>query len=330
MARALVSAPDRAPAWAGSAVAGPGRLTPEVERLEARIEELNADRARLLRENQLHLGKLRWHWATYPWTVRDWRDDEIPGGPYDARRTALRSKLVELLSAPEFPTEDRRVTVVVTSCKRHDLLERTLESFFKTNSYPIEKVIVVEDGEEPFAPALKARFADHPMDWMNTGERLGQIRAIDAAYSRIATPYVFHMEDDWEFVRSRFIEMSMPILEAEPLCLQVWLRGRSGPYFHRFAGGVRLTSGVRWRQASPSPVSIWHGFSFNPGLRRLRDYRLIGSSYSANVESRSGKGGLAEGQLSELYASVGYFAASLWIADGKRLIAHLGRDRHVL
>ena len=40
------------------------------------------------------------------------------------------------------------VSLVVTSCGRFDLLERTLDSFFKYNTYPIKEVIITEDSTE--------------------------------------------------------------------------------------------------------------------------------------------------------------------------------------
>lgn len=39
------------------------------------------------------------------------------------------------------------VTVVITSYRRYDLLNKTLQSFFKFNTYPVEEIVIVEDGE---------------------------------------------------------------------------------------------------------------------------------------------------------------------------------------
>ncbi len=38
-----------------------------------------------------------------------------------------------------------RVTLVLTSCGRVDLLDPTLESFFKKNSYKMKDLFLVED-----------------------------------------------------------------------------------------------------------------------------------------------------------------------------------------
>jgi hypothetical protein len=45
------------------------------------------------------------------------------------------------------PDATSDVTLVLTSCGRQDLLERTLDSFFVYNTYPIREFIVIEDGD---------------------------------------------------------------------------------------------------------------------------------------------------------------------------------------
>ncbi len=41
------------------------------------------------------------------------------------------------------------ISFVLTSCDRSDLLEITLNSFFKYNTYPIKKYFVIDDGGKP-------------------------------------------------------------------------------------------------------------------------------------------------------------------------------------
>lgn len=43
----------------------------------------------------------------------------------------------------------KKITFVLTSCGRNDLLEKTLDSFFKWNTYPIERYIISEDSVDP-------------------------------------------------------------------------------------------------------------------------------------------------------------------------------------
>ena len=306
------------------------KLKARLEAERARVDGLNAALSTLWAERKA-LGQryeqlrkqLRWHWAAYPEARSNWKARGAKTDPFADRALMLKARLVDLMASSEFAVEDRRVTAVVTSCQRHDLLEQTLKSFFEADTHPDTKMIVVEDGERDPDDGVKAAFADRPIEWINTGGRVGQIRAIDLAYSRVETPYIFHLEDDWRFLRPGFMEKSIAILEGEPLCLQVALRAAAG-----WEPVDRTTNGASWRPVKRDVEIFWHGFTFNPGLRRLRDYRLVGR-YADVAESGRGKAGTAEAQLSELYGSVGYFAALLWEDDGAAFVGHIGRGRHV-
>src|ERR1700680_4876954 len=112
-------------------------------------------------------------------------------------------------------------TVVITSCQRYDLLARTLESFRKYNTDEgIARILVVEDGNGNPSDVCE-RFG---AELIRSEQRLGQVAAIDFAYSKVETPYIFHLEDDWEFYRSGFMERSRAILEIDPSALIVLLR----------------------------------------------------------------------------------------------------------
>lgn len=300
----------------------------KVAKLKARLEALQAEHD-VLALNYKQLRKhLRWHWAAYPDTKGEWLNRADDRDVFAERAQILKARLVDLLANPEFAPDDRRVTAVVTSCARHDLLAITLRSFFAHNAHSETRMIVVEDGPQDPDESVKAEFAGRPIRWINTGGRAGQLRAVDLAYSQVETPYIFHMEDDWEFVRPGFMDKSIKILEAEPMCLQVWIKGKPGRRGHGAEPVDRVSQGVDWRPVIRDRKNFWHGFSFNPGLRRLRDYRLLGK-FADVVESQLGKGAVGEAQLSEIYGSIGYFSAQLWEDDGEAFVAHIGGDRHV-
>ena len=159
------------------------------------------------------------------------------------------------------------VTVVVTSCGRHDLLELMLASFRKFNSYAgLADLIVIEDGA--IGPVeLCQRFG---ATLLVTGERVGQARAIDLAYARVTTPFIFHVEDDWEFYRSGFIENSRAVLSVDLSTVVVWLRAWSDTNDHPMSF---MAPDDSFGVLSTGFATYWHGFTFNPGLRRLSDYQ---------------------------------------------------------
>lgn len=220
------------------------------------------------------------------------------------------------------------ITGVLTSCGRHDLLVATLESFFCHVTGPLDRIIVVEDG--PDIPAdVRERFASRPIEWVSTGTRVGQIAAIDYAYSRVASPYVFHMEDDWLFYRSGFMERSLAILEANPKCLQVWIRALGDTQGHPVEPHTYVDHGVEWRRLAFGYVlkGEWHGFSFNPGLRRMQDYVSVGG-FGRYIPA-SGGHGAPESALSTLYRRRDFYAAILSDSDGAGYVRHIGEGRRV-
>ncbi len=215
------------------------------------------------------------------------------------------------------------VTVVVTSCGRHDLLEQTLASFRKYNTDSrVGDILVVEDG-----PADPQAICDaHGATLLRTGARVGQVAAIDLAYAHVQTDLIFHLEDDWEFYRPGFIEPSREILRIDPSCIVVGLRAWNDLNNHplSFAAPDRrfgvLSTGFR---------KIWHGFTWNPGLRRMSDYRRIGR-YGDHVEAPvdvpgQDRGG-AEAGIGAIYHALGYRAVVL---EDQGYVRHLGWGRTV-
>ena len=85
------------------------------------------------------------------------------------------------------------VSLVVTSCGRFDLLERTLDSFFKYNTYPIKEVIITEDSTEgKKLEKLVSKYKNQNFKLIVNETRIGQIKSIDKAYKEVDTEYVFH------------------------------------------------------------------------------------------------------------------------------------------
>ena len=218
------------------------------------------------------------------------------------------------------------ITVVITSCNRHDLLDRTLESFRAHETEGrVARILVAEDGNaDPGAVCAR-----HGAEWFGTGTRVGQIKLIDQAYARVDTPFIFHLEDDWEFYRSGFMEKSRAFLEGDPAILLVWLRAWND------------TSGHPLSSFSPDHSSgtlaldfcdCWNGFTFNPGLRRLADYQRLGGSYEKQpktmfVKAANPTAALPfEVEASMFYRRLGYRAV---ILDEGGYVRHIGAARHV-
>ena len=216
-------------------------------------------------------------------------------------------------------------TVVVTSCGRPDLLQVTLDSFFHWNTYDIEKIVVVEDsGKVGIVDPLKSRYQHRPVHWIEHPTRKGQISSIDDAYAQVTTDYIFHCEDDWEFYRGSFIEGSKKILEHRKDILQVWIRELDDTNGHPISPEIYQAGDVTYRMPETDYRNFAHGFTFNPGLRRLADYTLIGS-YGGHVVYNTVNPQISEMLLGCLYKALGSRASILMQGSCR----HIGDGRHV-
>jgi len=175
------------------------------------------------------------------------------------------------------------ITCCLTSAGRFDLLERTLESFFKFNTYSaISEFIISEDTDfdgEIMNKIVKIfrKYAPEEMNLRVMFGKVGQMKSIDRMYKQVATPYIFHMEDDFELFRHSFIEKSIEILESDPKIMQVHLREQNDLNGHKV-----VAFSDKYDLLEYGCANGWSGFSLNSGLRKTADYKLVGDGgYSA-------------------------------------------------
>lgn len=209
------------------------------------------------------------------------------------------------------------ITFCLTSCERPDLLEITLDSFFKYNTAPIERYIVSEDSPIRM-PELEAKYPMIEFKYNDTGKRLGMMRNVQKAYSFANTEYIFHCEDDWEFYDSGFIEKSMTVLHVDEKILQVWLREINDTNGHPISYDLNMVDGVGFRYVETGYMGCFHGYSTNPGLRRKKDVVDFGKL----IEGCTNNG---EDKISQYYFEQGFRAVIL----NKGHVKHTGYGRTV-
>lgn len=201
--------------------------------------------------------------------------------------------------------KDRDVAFVLTSCGRFDLLEKTLTSFLEHNTYPITQYIIIEDSNN--IDGLNQLLNKYPkinFTVLHNEVQQGQMKSVERAYQSVKCDYIFHMEDDWLFYRSGFIEDSFKVLDSDSKIMTVWLREPADTNDHPVLPEIYKTNdnSVDYQMMATNHqrgLKFWHGFTFNPGLRRFTDYQLIApiSDYAGEME------------VSEFYYQNGFKAA---------------------
>ena len=206
-------------------------------------------------------------------------------------------------------------TVALTSCARFDLLERTLTSLLPRLEGPCERIIIGEDsGDGGGVLEVIERFRSDapPIHILLNRRRLGICRNIDRIYAEVGTEWIFHCEDDWEFYRGGFIRESFEAMQDASIS-SVSLRDIS-----EFRSEYWSPAGDSHYIATDAVAGRFAGLHFNPGLRRMSDYRTVGP-YGQLVA------GAREDDVSLAYLS-----------EGKRMVLlkqpavrHIGWERHV-
>lgn len=207
------------------------------------------------------------------------------------------------------------ITVVITSSNRFDLLERTLDSFFRVCKYRVERIIINEDsGNAECARRIINKYGGivhllyHP-------HREGLSTALDNLIKNVNTPFVFTCEDDWLFeANPEFMHQSMAIMLNNLDVHQVWIRHKTD-HGHPL-GNVFQLDGVPVREVLKNYQGHWGGFSFNPTLRRMSDIK----HFFPNGFAEFGD----EAVCSRHVEKMGYRAVSL----EHSAIKHIGNGRH--
>ena len=228
------------------------------------------------------------------------------------------------------------VTMVITSCNRPHLLEKTLESFVKMNTYPIQVTYLIDDSgcvgcNDSVVEKYKSKL--NIVSIYNT-KNIGQVQSIDKVYSYVKTKWIFHCEEDWEFLKPSFIEKSMNVFRENPLekIFTIWLRPHDSTSGHP----IRKDSLHRgyfemdrhFSYEFKDEVYIWGGITFNPGLRKTIDcLRHHPYSFCCEKKFHNGKEYVGEYEVNKKYAEDGYYSMILDDPDGH--VDHIGWNNQV-
>ena len=228
------------------------------------------------------------------------------------------------------------VTLVITSCNRPALLDRTLESFVRMNTFPVSVTYLIDDSGvigcndevvKKYADKLNIRQIYNP-------KNIGQVQSIDKVYSYVRTKWIFHCEEDWVFLKPGFIEKSMKVFNDNPTekIYTVWLRPHTSTsghpimkdnlnrgYYEMMRTFSYVDKGVRY---------TWGGITFNPGLRKTVDCLAL-HPYSLRLEKsvRDGKTYVGEYIINKAYVDRGYYAMIL--SDPEGHVDHIGWGQHI-
>lgn len=218
----------------------------------------------------------------------------VPAGDIERIRRNARACRPAPDTAAATGTDAARIALTITTCKRFELFERTVESFLRCcrDHARIDEWICVDDNSSTEDRArMKARFPFFTWVWKDENAR-GHAHSMNLITDLVRTggfDYVLHLEDDWEFFETRdWIGDALDVLAQEADCGQVLLNRNYAelPEDRDILGGVvRATpsgTGYRLHVHEPGPVAHgrtaawWPHYSLRPSLTRAKVFQRLG------------------------------------------------------
>jgi hypothetical protein len=160
------------------------------------------------------------------------------------------------------------VTLLITSFNRPDLLQKTVDSVLKYANYPFADKIIIEDsGSNTMKELLPLCYPDWHL--VIHDHTKGAYESIDEAYSLVRTPYVLHIEDDWEFTHGGFIEQAIEVLKHDDTIMQVSLE--HNPVMSTLPEIYNIND-IEYQIVGEDINGWWHGFTCHPSVRSMAGY----------------------------------------------------------
>ena len=199
------------------------------------------------------------------------------------------------------PQHEPRLTLTITTCKRRELFERTIDSFLHCclDRLDIDRWICIDDGSTPEdLQAMRDRYPFFEYITKPASQR-GHAHSMNRLLQEVTTPYWLHLEDDWDFITiGHFLQQATHVLDNNPTLIQTVLnRHYAEALDQRLVGGAleRTPDGFTYLRHVHLPggsdefkklladnpgcttAAYWPGYSLMPSLLRTDAVRAVGA-----------------------------------------------------
>lgn len=218
------------------------------------------------------------------------------------------------------------ITLTITTCKRFDLFEKTIDSFLKhcKDKHLIDRWLCIDDNSsEKDRIQMKKRFPFFEFYFKNLYEK-GHSKSMNLILDLVHSPYIFHLEDDWEFLETRnYISECLDVLCSYDNIGQCLInKNYSELQTDNIIGGEKKTTSLGTefllheyyiqnketllfyaKYGQGLNCAYWKHFSFRPSL--------IKREVLVNIGRFNEKAPHFEAEYSERYLKHGYMSAFL-------------------
>ena len=229
------------------------------------------------------------------------------------------------------------ITFTITTCKRFDLFEKTINSFLNccTDLDRIDEWFCVDDNSsKEDKEKMKEKYPFFTFYWKTKDEK-GHPQSMNIIRDHVKTEYIFHMEDDWKFFYpNNYISNCMDVLLTDNMIGQCLINknyAETGDdinilggslshtkkgtcfYIHEYTPDTESKKQFLKKYGAGKSCAYWPHFSFRPSLLKRSVLLAIGK-YNEGISH-------FEMDYSHRYVSKGFKSVFL---DGIYCL-HIGR-----
>lgn len=192
------------------------------------------------------------------------------------------------------------LTFSITTCKRFDLFEKTMNSFLNCcdDVDKIDRWFCVDDNSSEVDREKMKRLYPFFDFYFKTKEEKGHPQSMNIIRDKVTTPYLFHMEDDWKFFeKKRYISQCMDVLSANTSIGQCLINRNyaetesdidvKGGLYYQTSQGTRYyihefarnqDELKRWidKYGNCKSSNYWAHFSFRPSIVKTKILKDLG------------------------------------------------------
>ncbi len=216
--------------------------------------------------------------------------------PHISNDTEYPKSLVDKISSNVQPAG--LVTLSITTCKRYELFEKTVNSFLNhcIDIHLISRWICIDDNSsEQDRIKMRSKYPFFEFVW-KTIDQKGHASSMNMIKDMVDTPFLFHLEDDWQFYyKASYIQPCLHVLYNDSTLGQCLLNKNYSETFEDVSihGGIFQTTpyGQRYYIHEYQPddslfrekygkcpsVAYWPHFSLRPGMNKMCVWKKIGT-----------------------------------------------------
>jgi len=196
------------------------------------------------------------------------------------------------------------ITFSITTCKRYELFEKTMNSFIWCciDIHLISEWICVDDNSShEDREKMKEKYPFFRFIW-KTPEQKGHAQSMNMIMNNVKTPYLFHIEDDWQFyMPSFFMKQCLEVLNDNPTLGQCLINRNyaenaesgisiKGGFFQRSPHGQRYfihehetdQHAFIEKYGKVRNCAYWPHYSLQPSMNNVSFLKEVGT-YNTNV-----------------------------------------------